>query len=193
VSSPLETLNDDEVRQIAVLVETLDHSTFDFIQVTVGNLKVTIGKSPGPAVAAPQPYPAVSPPAPSMPADATSPLDVPVAPAAPVTNPSPQPPGDSEGTDGTVAILAPMMGMLYAQPSPGAPPFVRVGDQVTADATVGLIEVMKLFTPVVAGMNGVIAEICVQDSQLVEYQQVLFRIRPSDVTAIPSGAESSMA
>ena len=80
-----------------------------------------------------------------------------------------------------------MMGMFYAQPSPGAPAFVQVGDEVAPDSTVGLIEVMKLFTPVVAGVAGVIAEVCVQDSQLVGYQQVLFRIRPGEME---SGAES---
>ncbi len=73
-----------------------------------------------------------------------------------------------------------MMGRFYAKPEPGAAPFVSVGAKVSADSTVGLIEVMKVFTAVRAGVHGVVTEICVQDEQLVEYGQVLFRIRPME-------------
>ena len=71
-----------------------------------------------------------------------------------------------------------MIGRFYAKPEPGAAPFVSVGTEVTPDSTVALIEVMKVFTAVRAGVKGVVAEICVQDEQLVEYGQVLIRIRP---------------
>lgn len=80
--------------------------------------------------------------------------------------------------DGAVPIVAPLLGRFFAQPEPGAPPFVSVGAEVTADTTVGLIEVMKTFNAVPAGVNGTIVETCVQDAQLVEYGQVLFRVRP---------------
>jgi biotin carboxyl carrier protein len=49
---------------------------------------------------------------------------------------------------------------------------------VTGETTVGLIEVMKTFNAVSAGISGVVTEICVQDAQLVEYGDVLIRIRP---------------
>jgi acetyl-CoA carboxylase biotin carboxyl carrier protein len=71
------------------------------------------------------------------------------------------------------------MGMFYAQPEPGAPPFVAIGTEVKKDTTVCLIEVMKTFNAMTAGVNGVITEICAENAQLVEYGQVLFRARPS--------------
>jgi acetyl-CoA carboxylase biotin carboxyl carrier protein len=71
------------------------------------------------------------------------------------------------------------MGMFYPQPEPGSPPFVSLGSQVKEDTTVCLIEVMKTFNAMTAGVKGVITEICVQNAQLVEYGQVLFRVRPS--------------
>ena len=70
------------------------------------------------------------------------------------------------------------MGRFYAKPEPGAAPFVTLGAKVDADASVGLIEVMKVFNSVRAGVSGIITEICVQDAQFIEYGQILFRIRP---------------
>ena len=75
-------------------------------------------------------------------------------------------------------IVVPLIGRFYTQSEPGGPPFVSVGSEVTEDMTVGLIEVMKTFNAVRAGVDGVFTEICVQDTQLVEYGDVLFRVRP---------------
>jgi acetyl-CoA carboxylase biotin carboxyl carrier protein len=80
---------------------------------------------------------------------------------------------------GTIEIKAQIMGMFYAQPEPGAPPFVAIGAEVKEDTTVCLIEVMKTFNAMTAGVKGVITEVCAENSQLVEYGQVLFRARPS--------------
>jgi acetyl-CoA carboxylase biotin carboxyl carrier protein len=71
------------------------------------------------------------------------------------------------------------MGMFYPQPEPGSPPFVAVGTEVKEDTTVCLIEVMKTFNAVTAGVKGVITEICAESAQMVEYGQVLFRVRPA--------------
>jgi acetyl-CoA carboxylase biotin carboxyl carrier protein len=174
LNKPLATLSDEEVRQIALLVDTLEHSTFDFLQLELGDLKVTIGKGSAP------PDSAAHAPAAS------------VAPAKPAVQAPPPPPAAAEQPrsaataeqktsardDGTVAVVAPMIGRFYAKPEPGAAPFVSVGTEVNPDSTVALVEVMKVFTAVRAGVQGVVTEICVQDEQLVEYGQVLFRIRP---------------
>jgi acetyl-CoA carboxylase biotin carboxyl carrier protein len=174
LNKPLSTLTDEEVRQIALLVETLERSTFDYLQLELGDLKVTIGKgnAPPPGNAA---------------THATAPATQPVAAAAPAASVAP-PPAAAASTpaaapaapaaDGTVAVVAPMIGRFYAKPEPGAAPFVSVGTEVSPDSTVALIEVMKVFTAVRAGVQGVVTEICVQDEQLVEYGQVLIRIRP---------------
>jgi acetyl-CoA carboxylase biotin carboxyl carrier protein len=72
-----------------------------------------------------------------------------------------------------------MIGRFYSQPEPGAAPYVAVGAQVEADTTVCLVEAMKMFNAVPAGMAGTIAQVCAQDATLVEYGQVLFRVRPA--------------
>jgi acetyl-CoA carboxylase biotin carboxyl carrier protein len=75
-------------------------------------------------------------------------------------------------------VRAPITGIFYRAPSPGAAPFVEVGQRVTLDDTIGLIEVMKLMNNVPAGMTGTVVEICVENEQLVEFEQVLVRIEP---------------
>ena len=179
MSSAFDSLSDDEVRQICLLVETLDRSSFDFLQLDMGNLKLTIAKGPpavngaGAAPGVPAASSAVAPPA--LPAAVSA-----AVPAAAAPSPSPQAPRkESPAEDGTVAIVTPMMGRFYAKPEPGAAPFVSVGSEVNADATVGLVEVMKVFTAVRAGVAGVITEICVQDAEFIEYGHVLFRVRPA--------------
>jgi biotin carboxyl carrier protein len=89
------------------------------------------------------------------------------------------PRGVGAAGDGTIEIKAQIMGMFYAQPEPGAPPFVVIGTEVKEDTTVCLIEVMKTFNAMTAGVKGVVTEICADNAQLVEYGQVLFRVRPS--------------
>jgi biotin carboxyl carrier protein len=69
-----------------------------------------------------------------------------------------------------------MLGTFYRAPKPGAPPFVDVGQDITADDTVCIIEVMKLFNAVKAGVSGRIAKICAKDGEMVEYQQTLFLV-----------------
>jgi acetyl-CoA carboxylase biotin carboxyl carrier protein len=87
-------------------------------------------------------------------------------------------PGQVEG-EGLIPIKAPLLGIFYRAPKPGAPPFVEVGDHVTEEDTVCLVEVMKLFNTVKAGINGRIAKICAENSQMVEYNQILFLIDPT--------------
>ncbi len=78
--------------------------------------------------------------------------------------------------DGLVPIKAPMLGVFYRAPKPDAPPFVEVGQFITNDDVVCIIEVMKLFNMVRAGVRGRIAKICAENTQLVEYKQVLFLV-----------------
>ena len=73
-------------------------------------------------------------------------------------------------------IKAPMLGTFYRTPKPGAPPYVEVGSVVNEDDPVGIIEVMKLFNTVKAGVRGRIAQICAEQGQMVEFQQTLFLV-----------------
>ena len=81
--------------------------------------------------------------------------------------------------DGAVTIDAPMLGVFYRAPSPGAPPFVDVGTRIERDTIVCVIEVMKMMNSVAAGVAGTIAEIHVENAEAVEYGQPLFRIEPA--------------
>ena len=80
---------------------------------------------------------------------------------------------------GMVAVRAPNLGTFYRSPKPGAPSYVELGQKITADTEVCLIEVMKLFTPVKAGIDGTVREICASDGQMVEYEQVLVIVEPA--------------
>ena len=78
--------------------------------------------------------------------------------------------------DGEVAIRAPMLGTFYRSPAPGEPPFVDLGKRVRADDTVCLIEVMKLFSSIKAGVDGVVDRILVENGSMVEFNQMLIVI-----------------
>lgn len=79
---------------------------------------------------------------------------------------------------GLVTITAPTVGTFYRAPQPDAPPFVEIGAPVGPETPVAVIEVMKLTNTVPAGVRGVIVEVCVENNQMVEYGQPLFRVRP---------------
>ena len=77
-----------------------------------------------------------------------------------------------------IDVLAPSVGTFYRAPAPGAAPFVDVGTAVEPETQVCILEVMKLMNAVVAGVRGVVAEICRENGEPVEYGDVLLRIRP---------------
>ena len=73
-------------------------------------------------------------------------------------------------------ITSPMMGIFYNSPSPGSPPFVKVGDTVTANQVIGLIEAMKVFNEVTAGINGTVKKIAVESGKLVQVGEPLILV-----------------
>lgn len=77
-----------------------------------------------------------------------------------------------------VAIKAANLGTFYRAPNPEAAPYVTVGANVTDETEICMIEVMKLFTTIRAGLGGIVREICVKDGQMVEYGQDLMWIEP---------------
>lgn len=81
--------------------------------------------------------------------------------------------------EGEIAIRAPMIGTFYRAASPGDKPFVEVGQQLRADDSVGVIEVMKLFNTIRAGIDGTVVRIEAENASLVEFNQVLVVIAAS--------------
>ena len=186
MNNTTDSLTDSEVRQIALLIETLDRSTLDFLQIDAGGVKVTISKGGAglsalapTLAAAPAPVAAVA----YAPATAARPPVAPAAAKAPVAAPTPV---AAEDPSGSGVIAAPLMGRFYPRPEPGAPAFVLVGSEVQEDTVVGLIEVMKLFNTVQAGVRGTITEICAPEGEFLEYGTTLFRVRLADGGAAAS-------
>ena len=108
-------------------------------------------------------------------------VQTPVTPVvqAPVAAPAQAAPAAS--TENTSApkgkpITSPMVGAFYAAPSPGAKPFVKVGDVISAGQVVCIVEAMKLMNEIESEVSGKVTQICVEDGQSVEYGQVLMYI-----------------
>jgi acetyl-CoA carboxylase biotin carboxyl carrier protein len=165
-------LTDEDVLEILKLFE---QSKFDFLSLQQGERHITVSKAgfggqaigatkaggaPGAAVTAPTAGTTTVAPA-SAPGPVASPkLSVPAA------------------DPGLVPVTAPMVGKFYAAPSPADPPYVQVGTKVAAGATVGLIEVMKVFASIKTEAAGTIEKILVSSGEFVESGQTLFLIRP---------------
>lgn len=97
-------------------------------------------------------------------------------PAQALTPPAPL--RDAAQDVGLIEVKAPMLGTFYGAPKPGSDPFVSPGGRVTKDTVIGIIEVMKLMNSVSAGVEGTVVETLVSDGDLVEFDQVLMRVRP---------------
>jgi acetyl-CoA carboxylase biotin carboxyl carrier protein len=80
--------------------------------------------------------------------------------------------------EGYIPIQAPMLGTFFRSSKPDVPPFVDVGTVVSEEDTVCIIEVMKLFSAISAGVRGRIAKICAENGQMVEHNQLLFLVEP---------------
>ena len=73
-------------------------------------------------------------------------------------------------------VKSPMVGVFFAAPAPDAEPFVQVGDRVKKGDVLCVIEAMKIMNEIVSETDGEIVDICVQNGQVVEYSQILFKI-----------------
>ena len=114
---------------------------------------------------------------------ATAPVVQAVVPAAAPAAPAPAPTAPATAPDGTPVdfnnlkeVKSPMVGMFYQAPSPEADPYVRVGSKVKKGDVLCVIEAMKLLNEITADTDGEIVDVCVENGQLVEYGQVLFKI-----------------
>jgi acetyl-CoA carboxylase biotin carboxyl carrier protein len=148
------------------LIKLLDSSHFDELHLETEGIKLTLRRNGAPA-------PAISTPTAAAAAIALPPnaLLAEASAAAPIA-------AALAASDPTLLeIRAPMLGTFYGAPKPGADPFVAIGARITADRAVGIIEVMKLMNSIAAGVEGVLVEVLVRDGDLVEFEQVLMRVR----------------
>ncbi|OLS09162.1 acetyl-CoA carboxylase biotin carboxyl carrier protein subunit [Staphylococcus epidermidis] len=153
-------------KEIKELIEILDQSNLTEINIednkgSVVNLKkeketeiITpqVAQQPAPSIAQPQ-----------------------VVQSAPQVSDNAQ--AQEEVADNYETINAPMVGTFYKSPSPEEGAYVQVGDKVSNDTTVCILEAMKLFNEIQAEISGEIVEILVEDGQMVEYGQPLFKVK----------------
>jgi acetyl-CoA carboxylase biotin carboxyl carrier protein len=160
-------LTEDDVLDILKLFE---QSKFDFLHLEEGERKITVSK--GGYVSARTDTARAGTPAPAAASSATA--------TATAAAPAPRTASGEASTAeaGLVPVTAPMVGKFYAAPSPSDPPYVEIGSKVAAGATVGLIEVMKVFAGIKTETAGVIERILVTNGQFVEFGQTLFWLRP---------------
>ncbi|OLL29892.1 acetyl-CoA carboxylase, biotin carboxyl carrier protein [Burkholderia sp. SRS-W-2-2016] len=151
-----------DLRKLKTLIDLVSESGISELEVTEGEGKVRIVKNappvyvqPSAAYAAPQ-FPQAAPVA----GEAAAAAGAPAAPAA-------------AAPQGHV-VTSPMVGTFYRAPSPGADPFVQVGDTVKEGQTICIIEAMKLLNEIESDKSGVVKEILVENGQAVEYGQPLF-------------------
>ena len=83
----------------------------------------------------------------------------------------------TEASEDLEEVLSPMVGTFDQKPSPESDPYVAVGDKISEDTIVCIVEAMKLFNEIEAELNGEIVEILVNDGDLVEYGQPLFKVK----------------
>jgi len=150
-----------DIRKVKKLIELLDESGIAEIEITEGEESVRISR-----------YSQNAPPAPVAAVAAPVAAAAPVAVAAPAAPEAAVPEPEEEG----FSVTAPMVGTFYASSSPGAAPYVQVGDRINEGDTLCIIEAMKMMNQIDADVSGVIKSIRVQNGEPVEYGQILIVI-----------------
>lgn len=180
------SLTEEEILEILKLV---DESDFDELHLEMPGLKLHVGKKAdhipkgGEGLLPSEPRPLAAPTKEGPVQAVSTPMSMAATPterAAPETGPL-GPTVASLEEEGLVPIKSPVLGIFYSAPKPGAPPFVEVGQYVKEEDTVCLIEVMKLFNAVKAGLKGRIVKICAENTEMVEYNQTLFLVNPVEL------------
>jgi acetyl-CoA carboxylase biotin carboxyl carrier protein len=156
-----------DLRKVKKLIELLEESNLSELEIREGEETVRLSRFPAAGVAVPQiiaaPQPMAAPVAPA----ASPAAAMPVASA-----PSSQESGLPAGT----VVRSPIVGTFYAAASPGAEPFVRVGQQVKVGDPLAVIEAMKMFNQIEAEVAGTVLAIVAENGEAVEFDQPLFVI-----------------
>jgi acetyl-CoA carboxylase biotin carboxyl carrier protein len=165
-------MNQKELKELIDFLIEKDISEFELER---GDVKVRIkrgGDSSAPIIAHSMPLPmatvAMAPS--SAPAGHSSP--------APASTPPPAPAKPAVEEEELHQVKSPIVGTFYEAPAPGAPPFVKPGDQVATGQVLCIIEAMKLMNEIESDASGEVVKVLVNNGQPVEYGQALFAIRP---------------
>ena len=150
-----------DIRKVKKLIELLEESNIDEIEIKEGEESVRISRNGAQALAM------AAPMAPTY--AAPLPAPVPVAPAAPVAA---EPVAETAGH----VVRSPMVGTFYASPAPTSAPFVEVGQSVKAGDVICIVEAMKMMNQIEADKDGTVGAILVENGEPVEFDQPLVSI-----------------
>jgi len=150
-----------DIRKVKKLIELLDESGIAEIEITEGEESVRISRYAQGVPAAPAPVAMAAAPVAAAPAAAAA------APAAAVA---------AEPEEDGFEVKAPMVGTFYAASSPGAAPYVQVGDRINEGDTLCIIEAMKMMNQIEADISGVVKSIRLQNGEPVEFGQTMIVI-----------------
>ena len=164
------TISDKALLHVLRLLEESDSLA---IEVEAGGMRLTARK--GAAAAIPRTDAAAGNPEPS--AAVGTAAAKPASPAPETATPPAEPPAADTAEDGVAVVRSPMKGTFYRAPAPGEPPFREAGDRVGADDTVCLVEIMKLFNSIPAGVAGTVERFFVDNAEPVDLGQPIVSIR----------------
>jgi acetyl-CoA carboxylase biotin carboxyl carrier protein len=150
---PKDVFDVERIRQIIELMEQHDLSEVDLQE---GDEKMRLKRGASTPLYAAPPAPAYAPPPAAGKGEAA---------------------GDA-GAAGTITINAPMVGTFYSKANPEAPSFVKVGDRVSEDTIVCIVEAMKVFNEIPAECRGKIVEVLVKEQEAVDFGKPMFRVQP---------------
>jgi len=151
-----------DIRKVKKLIELLEESDVEELEIHEGDDSVRISRRREPAPA-PQYMPHYS---------ASAPQPEPSAPSSGGSSPEPAPKAEPEGH----ALKSPMVGTFYRSPSPTSKSFVEVGQTVKAGEVICIVEAMKMMNQIEADKSGTVSEILVENGQPVEFDQPLIII-----------------
>lgn len=152
-----------DLKEIRSLVDLMKKNGIAVFKLERQNFKITLKTNEAAQSYSITPAPLAAAPAPALPASAPAAV-IPPGPAAPESA-------------GGLEIKSPMVGTFYSAPSPDSPTFVKVGQTVTPDTVVCIVEAMKVMNEVKAEVSGTIAEICAENGKPVQFGQALFRLQ----------------
>ncbi len=155
-----------DIRKIKKLIEMLEESQLNEIEITEGEESIRLSRSgtPAPAFTAPT-------------AAAAAPVTPVASPAyIPDSAPMSMAPVDDSASDAGSAVSSPMVGTFYASPNPDSKPYVEIGSTVSVGDTLCMIEAMKIFNHVEAEVSGVVKKILKRSGDPVEFGETLFVI-----------------
>ena len=180
MSGPQEEPVTLDAQDIAEILRIFADSGLEELSLEVGETRLHVSKNAGAAspFAPPAGAPTTTRAVAETPAASAAPAVPSEAAAAVPSEPAAGTSGADAVADGAIDVASPLLGVYYSRPAPDQPAFVEVGSEVAAGDPVCIIDVMKMFTRVPAGVAGTVVEILAQDGALIEHGQTIMRIRP---------------